>query len=77
MNGAMSGCNYSVTRGFWSPCNMLQTPGAPLVRTFLASRNTAVVAYPCPAAGCILQVNTNLTAANWGNRRWTDKYRWQ
>ena len=42
---AMTGGNYSVTGGFWS-LFALQTPGAPTLRIFLTTTNTAVVEWP-------------------------------
>src|SRR3954453_3136086 len=46
----MTGGNYSVTGGFWS-LFAVQTPGAPLLRIFLTTTNTAVVAWPAPSTG--------------------------
>ena len=63
-SGPMTGGNFSLTGGFWA-LYAVQTPGAPTLRIFLTSSNTAVVAYPYPADGYILQVNTNLATSNW------------
>ena len=63
-SGALKGGNYSVTGGFWSLFT-LQSPGAPTLRIFLTSTNTAVVAWPAPSSGWTLTVNTDLATTNW------------
>jgi hypothetical protein len=61
-SGAMSGGNYSVTGGFWSLINVVQTPGLPnlvIVRNGTAS---VKVLWPDPAGNTYtLQQNANLT----------------
>jgi len=64
--GAMTGGSYSVTGGFWA-LYAVQTPGAPLLRIFLTTTNTAVVAWPYPSTGFRLQSNPNLATTNWAN----------
>ena len=61
----LTGGNYSLTGGFWALA-AVQTPGAPTLRIFLTSTNTAVVAWPAPATGWSLQVSPNLATASWG-----------
>ena len=56
--------HYSLISGFWA-VYALQTPGAPRLRIFLTSTNTAIVAWPAPSTGWTLQVNTNLGATLW------------
>jgi hypothetical protein len=63
-SSAMTGGNYSVTGGFWS-LFAVQTPGAPTLRIFLTTTNTAVVAWPAPSIGWTLKSNTNLVTTNW------------
>jgi hypothetical protein len=63
-SGAMTGGNYSVVGGFWS-LFAVQTPGAPTLRIFLTTTNTAVVAWLAPSPGYVLQSNTNLVTMNW------------
>lgn len=63
-SSAMSAGPYAMTGGFWA-LYALQTPGAPLLRIFLTTSNTAVVAWPAPSTGFTLQVNTNLATTNW------------
>ena len=60
----MSGGNYSLIGGFWA-LFALQTPGAPLLKIFLTSTNTAVVSWPAPSTGFSLQQNTDLSTTNW------------
>ena len=64
VGGPMSGGNFSLTGGFWA-LYAVQPPGAPSLRIFLTTTNTAVVAWPAPSTGFTLQVNTNLAPANW------------
>ena len=61
---AMSGGNFSLTGGFWA-LFVVQTPGAPLLKIFLTSTNTAVVSWPAPSTGFSLQQNTDLSTTNW------------
>ena len=60
----MSGGNYSLIGGFWAVL-AVQTPGAPLLKIFLTSTNTAVVSWPAPSTGFSLQQNTDLSTTNW------------
>jgi len=64
-SGALTGGNFSVTGGFWSFLNVVQTPGAPTLAIFLTGTNTAVVYWPSPSTGFSLQQNTNLVTTNW------------
>src|SRR5215471_6882410 len=57
---AMSGGNYSLIGGFWA-LFAVQTPGAPLLKIFLTTTNTAVVSWPAPSTGFSLQQNTDLS----------------
>ncbi len=61
----MSGGNYSLTGGFWSLLNVVQTPGAPLLSIRYTTTNTAVVSWPSPSTGFGLQFATDLTLSNW------------
>jgi hypothetical protein len=63
----MSGDNYSVDGGFWSLIAAIQTPGAPLLRVFLTSTNTVILAWPAPSTGFTLQENAVLGTTNWVN----------
>ena len=63
---AMTGGTYSLTGGYWA-LSAVQNPGAPLLTIFLTDTNTAVVAWPAPSAGWVLQQNGTLDAANWVN----------
>ncbi len=64
--GPMSGGQYSVTGGFWSLIQVVQTPGAPtLIITHLG--NQAIVSWDPSATGWTLQTNNNLSTSTWGN----------
>jgi hypothetical protein len=65
-SGAMSGGNYSVTGGFWSLIQVVQTPGAPLL-IITHVGNQAIVSWDPSATGWTLQTNNNLTTGTWGN----------
>jgi hypothetical protein len=64
--GVMSGGNYSVTGGFWSLVNVVQTPGAPLL-TISYAGNQAIVSWPPSVTGWTLQTNASLANPAWGN----------
>ena len=64
---AMTGGNYSLTGGFWS-LYAVQIPGAPTLRIFLTTSNTAAVTWQSPSTGWLLQENTNsVSSVNWIN----------
>jgi len=63
--GPMTGGNFSLTGGFWSLLSVLQTPGAPTLRIFLTTTNTAVIAWPTASTGFTLIQNTNIGGTNW------------
>jgi len=63
--GPMTGGNFSLTGGFWSLLSVLQTPGAPTLRIFLTTTNTAVIAWPTASTGFTLIQNTNIGTTNW------------
>lgn len=65
--GRMSGGNFTIDGGFWGVIAAVQTPGAPLLRVFMTSTNTVVVAWPAPSTGFSLQQNSDLNAAVWGS----------
>jgi hypothetical protein len=58
---------FSLTGGFWSLLQAVQTPGAPLLKITLTATNTAVVSWPSPSAGFTLQQATDLALSNWVN----------
>jgi hypothetical protein len=64
-SGSMKGGNYSLTGGFWS-IYAVQALGAPLL-TITYAGNKAIVSWPSPSTGFVLQTNLNLATGNWGN----------
>ena len=60
----LTGGNFSLVGGFWS-LFAVQTPGAPLLTIRLTTTNTAVVSWPSPSTGFLLQQNADLNTANW------------
>jgi hypothetical protein len=62
--GPMTGGNFTLSGGFWT-LFAIQTPGAPVLRIFLTTTNTAVVAWPNPSTGFGLQQNLLLNTTNW------------
>ena len=65
--GPRVGGPYSITGGFWA-LSAVQTPGAPLLKIFLSNTNTAIVSWPAPSAGWILQQNPSVAfPAGWSN----------
>ena len=64
--GPMTGGNYSLTGGFWS-LYVPRGPVRPLLRILITTTNTVMVYWPSPATGWNLQVNTNLSTADWAS----------
>ena|ERR1700722_3296602 len=64
-SSAMTGGVYSLTGGFWSLV-AVQMPGSPIL-SIGQSANSAIVSWPYPSTGYILQTNGNLATPNWGN----------
>jgi len=60
----LTGGNFSLEGGFWA-LFAVQTPGAPLLTIRLTAANTAVVFWPSPSTGFILQQNDDLNTPNW------------
>src|SRR2546421_3777654 len=58
--GHMSGGNFSIDGGFWGIIAAVQTPGAPLLRVFVTTTNTVVIAWPAPSTGFNLEQESNL-----------------
>jgi hypothetical protein len=61
----MTGGSYALTGGFWA-IYAIQTAGAPLLTITLVN-NKAIVSWPSSSTGWILQTNTDLLTATWGN----------
>ena len=59
----MSGGQYSVTGGFWSLINVVQTPGAPVLN--ISHGGNTVTVYWQDVSGWNLQQNANLATAGW------------
>ena len=65
-SGAMSGGNYSVTGGFWSLINVVQTPGLPKLIIVGNGSTSVKVLWLDPATNSYtLQQNANLATTNW------------
>ena len=58
--------HFSLTGGFWSLI-AVQAPDAPLLTIRLTATNTAVVSWPSPSIGFLLQQNNDLNTAIWLN----------
>jgi hypothetical protein len=65
--GPMSGGVFTLQGGFWSVIAVEQTPSPPLLRVFLTSTNTVVVAWPNPSTGFSLQQNSDLRTTAWAS----------
>jgi hypothetical protein len=61
---AMNGGNLTVFGGFWSLVSVVQTPGAPVLSITLAGTD-AILSWPSPASGFVLQENSQLKTSNW------------
>jgi hypothetical protein len=66
--GPLTNGQYSITGGFWSLLSIVQTPGSPLLSISSTPTNTAMIFWPSPSTGFILQQNTNgVSSLNWSN----------
>jgi hypothetical protein len=63
--GPMLGGGYSLTGGFWSLLSVTQTPGASKLTITLVGPTVAMVSWPAPSTGFVLQQNTNLNFSVW------------
>lgn len=63
--GPLTNGQYSITGGFWA-LQVVQTPGAPLLKITYTSTNTAVVSWPSPSSGWNLQQTADLQTPGWG-----------
>jgi hypothetical protein len=67
---AMSGGNYSLTGGFWSFINVVQTAGAPTL--YISHSHSTITVYWQDTATWTLQQNSNFATTNWtANTSWT------
>jgi hypothetical protein len=62
----MTGGNYSLQGGFWA-LYAVQTEGAPTLRIFLTSTNTAVVCWQAGSTNWTLQSTLNVAAGPWND----------
>jgi hypothetical protein len=62
--GPLTGGNFSVVGGFWSLI-VVQTTGAPTLKIFLTTTNTAVVSWPSPSPNWRLQENPSPSGSSW------------
>ncbi len=63
---AMTGGTYSLTGGFWSLIALVQSAGGPLL-SIAHSNHSAIISWPYPSTGYILQTNSKLDKTNWAN----------
>jgi hypothetical protein len=63
--GAMTGGPYGIVGGYWAIISVVPTTASPPLRIRLTGTNTAVVYWPSPSSGFILQQKTNVTDINW------------
>jgi hypothetical protein len=63
-SGVMSNGLYAIG-GSFSLLNVVQTPGAPLLRIALTATNSVALSWPSPATGFVLQQNSSLATTNW------------
>ena len=64
---AAAGGNYSLTGGFWSFITAIQTPGSPELSISINSPQTALISWPAPSAGFVLQQNSTLNPGTWAD----------
>ena len=62
----LTGCQFSLTGGFWSFLSVAQMPGAPLLKIKLVGTNV-VISWPLGATGFTLEETTSLTGKVWNS----------
>ena len=62
-SGALTNGAYAVSGGFWPGVNLLQTPGAPLLRAQSLAGGNVRIFWPRPATGFVLEQTLALTNA--------------
>jgi hypothetical protein len=60
----MVGGSYSLIGGFWS-LNVVQLPRGPQLSIMATGGNSALISWPSPATGFILQECTNPAGGSW------------
>ena len=63
--GSVSAGNYVIEGGFWSDLEAVPEPGPPGLAIELVSPSSALISWPAPSTGYVLQQNTSLTTTNW------------
>ena len=63
--GSVSAGNYVIEGGFWSDLEAVPEPGPPGLAIELVSPGSALITWPAPSTGYVLQQNTSLTTTNW------------
>jgi hypothetical protein len=63
--GRVTAGNYGIEGGFWSDLEAAPEPPTPGLTIELVSPSSALVWWPAPSTGFVLQQNTNLTTTNW------------
>jgi hypothetical protein len=63
--GSVTTGNYVIEGGFWSDLEVAPEPPTPGLTIELVSPSSALVWWPAPSTGFVLQQNTNLTTTNW------------
>jgi len=63
----MSGGSFSVDGGDWSLITAVPTPGGPSLSIALTATNTAILSWPSPATGFVLEETSDLGTTNWSN----------
>jgi hypothetical protein len=65
--GVSTSATFSVSGGFWVPFDIVQTPGAPMLRIRYIGTRQAVVFWPVDAQGFTLQFCNDIKNPNWKN----------
>ena len=63
--GSVSAGDYVIEGGYWSDLEAVPGPVAPQLTIERVSPNSALVSWPDPSTGFVLEQNTNLTTTNW------------
>lgn len=63
--GTMASARYSAAGGFWAFPTVVEVSGAPTLTISLTDTNTALISWPFPSTGFLLEQNSDANSANW------------
>ncbi|MCB9913327.1 MAG: hypothetical protein H6827_10045 [Planctomycetes bacterium] len=63
--GEMSGGEFALSGGFWSVLAVVESPGTPALTIYRNAQGSAVISWPAPSSGWVLEQNPDLGTDDW------------